>query len=113
MNLEELRALCLSMPHATEDVKWGHDLCFCIAEKMFLVTVLERNPASASFKVDDDEFDILKEKEGFMPAPYLARYKWIYVDDINRLSTKDWEHYVEQSYKLIKSKLPKKIRACL
>jgi predicted DNA-binding protein (MmcQ/YjbR family) len=48
-----------------------------------------------------------------MPAPYLARYKWIYVDDINRLSTKDWEHYVEQSYKLIKSKLPKKIRACL
>jgi len=113
MNLEQLRTLCLSMPHATEDVKWGQDLCFCIAEKMFLVTVLERNPASASFKVSDEEFSEISDKPGFKPAPYMARHKWIYVDDINRISANEWERFVRQSYTLVKAKLPKKLQTQL
>jgi predicted DNA-binding protein (MmcQ/YjbR family) len=113
MNLEQLRTLCLSMPHATEDVKWGQDLCFCVAEKMFLVTVLESNPASASFKVSDEDFELLQEKPGLKPAPYMARHKWIYVNDISRLSDNEWKYYVQQSYNLVKAKLPKKLQATL
>jgi predicted DNA-binding protein (MmcQ/YjbR family) len=48
--------------------------------------------------------------EGFIPAPYLSRYKWIYVDDINRLTKKQWEYYAGQSYQLIASKLPMKTK---
>ena len=40
MNIEQLRKYCLSFPHATEDVKWGNDLCFCVGGKMFCVTGL-------------------------------------------------------------------------
>jgi predicted DNA-binding protein (MmcQ/YjbR family) len=38
MNIEQLRKFCLSFPGATEDIKWGADLCFCVGEKMFCVT---------------------------------------------------------------------------
>ena len=35
MNIEQLRKFCLSFPGATEDIKWGNDLCFCVGKKMF------------------------------------------------------------------------------
>ena len=38
MNIEHLREYCLSFPGATEDVKWGSDLCFSVGAKMFCVT---------------------------------------------------------------------------
>lgn len=108
MNIERLRALCLTLPHTKEDVKWEKDLCFLIGEKMFCVTGLEGD-FGASFKVPDEEFDQLCAIDGIIPAPYLARYKWVYVQDSNALPPNQWEHYVTQSYDLIKSKLPKKV----
>jgi len=41
MDIEQVRAYCLSFPHATENVQWGNDLVFKIAGKMFAVAVLE------------------------------------------------------------------------
>ena len=38
MNIEQLRKYCLAFPGATEDVKWGSDLCFSVGAKMFAVT---------------------------------------------------------------------------
>lgn len=109
MNIESLREYCLSLPHVIEDVKWGHDLCFCIAEKMFCVTHMEK-PHSTSFKVKDDEFDEMSSKEGLIPAPYMARHKWVMAKDLSVLNDKDWKHYIKQSYELVKAKLPAKLR---
>ena len=108
MNIEALREFCKSLPSVTEDVKWGDDLCFCIGEKMFCVTNLSGS-FSVSLKVKDDEFDVLSNSEGITPAAYVARYKWITINDANKFSKKQWEHYVQQSYYLVKAKLPKKI----
>jgi predicted DNA-binding protein (MmcQ/YjbR family) len=107
MNIEDLRAFCLSLPHATEDIKWGNDLCFCIAGKMFCVTGLTP-PMKVSMKVRDDEFEELSSSEHIIPAPYVARYKWILVEEAARFSRKEWEHYIRQSYELVKGKLSKK-----
>jgi predicted DNA-binding protein (MmcQ/YjbR family) len=112
MNIEQLRKLCFSLPHTTEDVKWDNDLCFLIGEKMFCVTGLERS-FSASFKVKDEEFNKLIEMDGIIPAPYLARYKWVLVENSSTLTKKEWELYISQSYEMIKSKLPKRILAQL
>jgi predicted DNA-binding protein (MmcQ/YjbR family) len=57
MNLEILRELCLRMSGATEGIKWEKDLCFMVGEKMFLITVLDASPTSASFKVKDEDFE--------------------------------------------------------
>src|SRR5678816_1938685 len=73
------------------------DLCFSVAGKMFCVAALD-GPLSVSFKVKDDEFDELSDSPGIRPAPYVARYKWVLVEEIDRLSRKEWEHYVKQSY---------------
>jgi predicted DNA-binding protein (MmcQ/YjbR family) len=116
MNAEKLRAICKKLPHVTEDIKWGHDLCFCIAEKMFLVMGVDGVPVSASFKVKDEEFEELcnpaspvGRRKAFKPAPYVARYKWVLVEDIKTLSEKEWKQRAETAYELIKAKLPKAV----
>jgi predicted DNA-binding protein (MmcQ/YjbR family) len=108
MDIEKLRDICLKLPKATEDIKWGNDLCFCVAGKMFCVAGLE-GPLSVSFKVRDDEFDELSSSPGMRPAPYVARYKWVLVEDVDKLNRKEWEQYVKQSYDLVRAKLPKKL----
>ncbi len=110
MNTEDIRQLCQSLPAVTEDIKWGHDLVFSIGAKMFCVVGLDEVPVSASFKVTDDEFDEMSNRKGFKPAPYVAKYKWVFTEDINHLSKSEWKKYIRQSYDLVKSKLPAKIR---
>jgi predicted DNA-binding protein (MmcQ/YjbR family) len=110
MSLEDLRAICKSLKGVTEDIKWEDHLCFNIGGKMFLITSTGPAPQSASFKVDDENFQTLTDKQGFIPAPYLARYKWVQVDDISSLNKKQWREYAEKSYRLIGSKLPAKVK---
>lgn len=97
MTIEELQSICKKQKGMTEDIKLENHLCFDVGEKMFLVTSPDTIPHSASFKVSDEEFDELPQKEGFTPAPYLARYKWVHIDGIKRLSKKQWEYYADQS----------------
>jgi hypothetical protein len=28
--------MCISLPHATEDIKYGNDLCFSVGNKIFV-----------------------------------------------------------------------------
>jgi predicted DNA-binding protein (MmcQ/YjbR family) len=110
MDIDEIREFCLSLPAATEDVKWGADLCFCVGAKMFCVVGLEA-PATMTFKVRDEEFDTLCETEDFVPAPYVARYKWVaFTDEDSRRAfpADRLKQYIEQSYNLVREKLPKK-----
>src|SRR5215210_7505460 len=108
MDIEWLRKFCLSLPATSEDIKWGNDLCFLVAGKMFCVAGLD-NPQKIAFKVPDEIFEELSTTQGFIPAPYMARAKWVVVQDISRLSQKEWKEYIQQSYFLVKKKLPKKI----
>ena len=107
MDIEWLRNFCLSLPKTTEDVKWGNDLCFLIAGKMFCVTGTGAQ-MMASFKCDEEDFNKLCEREGIIPAPYMARNKWVQVQKTSALSKSEWEAYIKKSYRLVSSKLPKK-----
>ena len=108
MDIETIRNICKDLPHVTEDIKWGDDLCFMIGEKMFCVSNLNP-PLKVSLKVTDEEFAELSNSPGIIPAPYVARYKWILVEDMSRFTSKEWRHYITQSYNLVKAKLPKKV----
>jgi len=110
MDTEGIRNICKMLPAVTEDIKWGHDLVFSVGSKMFCVVGMDELPVSASFKVLDEEFEVISSRPGFKPAPYVAKYKWVFVDDINRLTKKQWEGFIRQSYQLVKDKLPKKIK---
>jgi predicted DNA-binding protein (MmcQ/YjbR family) len=112
MNIEIIRNICRALPSATEGIKWGNDLCFMIGDKMFCVITLE-SPSRVSLKVKDEEFEELTNLNGIVPAPYVARHKWILVEQISIFSKKEWEFYIHQSYLLVRSKLPKKKMAQL
>jgi predicted DNA-binding protein (MmcQ/YjbR family) len=111
MNIQDLQKICKSFRGVTEDIKWENHLCFNVGGKMFLITAPDNVPQSATFKVSDEDFETLPEREGFIPAPYMARYKWIYVDDIKRLNKDEWKQYLKQSYELVFAKLPGKVKA--
>ena len=112
MNIDTIRKICGKLPGVTEDIKWGNDLCFLVAEKMFCVSSLD-GPTKISFKVKDEEFDTLSNRPGIIPAPYVARYKWILVEKMTVFTKKEWEKYILQSYDLVRSKLPKQIQGKL
>ena len=110
MTIEEIRDYCLKLPGVTEDIKWEHDLVFSVGEKMFCVVGLDQSPVTASFKVRDDEFEEICTWPGFKPAPYVAKYKWVWIEDINKMKKADWKKYLQQSYELVKNKLSLKLR---
>ena len=112
MNAEAIRKICLSLPAATETIKWGADLVFSVGDKMFLVTSFDE-PFKCSFKVADEAFEEMSCREGFIPAPYLARAKWVLACNDAKLSLKEWEAFIKASYDLVVQKITKKQRGLL
>jgi predicted DNA-binding protein (MmcQ/YjbR family) len=110
MHIEDIKAICEEMPQVTTDIKWGNDLVFSIGGKMFCVVGLDQSPTTASFKVTDGEFEEMCNRPGFKPAPYVAKYKWVFVEDIKKMKSAAWKKYLQQSYELVKAKLPPKIK---
>lgn len=110
MTIEDLQGICRDLPLVTQDIKWGHDLVFLIGGKMFCVAGLDQSPVSASFKVTEEEFEVMSQWPGFKPAPYVAKYKWVLIEDISKMSLTQWKHYTNQSYELVKAKLAPKIK---
>jgi predicted DNA-binding protein (MmcQ/YjbR family) len=110
MELQSLLDFCLALPGCTQDIKWGQDLCLSVGAKMFLCLGPDNHPVTASFKVEPEEFEELCLREGFRPAPYLAKHHWVHLDDINRLNMKDWKIRMAASYQLVFDKLPKKMQ---
>jgi predicted DNA-binding protein (MmcQ/YjbR family) len=107
MTIEALRAFCRKLPQVTEDIKWGHDLCFCVAGKMFSVVSLER-PHSISFKCTPESFGELVERPGIIPAPYMARNMWVQEEELGEaLERREIEALVKTAYDLVVAKLPK------
>lgn len=108
--LETILAFGEKLPGTSTDVKWEHHICLNVGDKMYLITTPDANPINASVKVSDEKFDHFLEKEGVRSAPYLGRYKWIEIDDINRFSVCEWETLVKEAHQLIAAKLSVKKR---
>ena len=107
MNIEQLRKFCLSFPGATEDVKWGADLCFSVGAKMFCVTGAD-SMGGLSLKCTPEKFEELIERKGIDPAAYVGRYKWVHIDDLNAVTAAELKSLIEKSYQLVFDKLPPK-----
>ncbi|AEE50110.1 MmcQ/YjbR family DNA-binding protein [Haliscomenobacter hydrossis] len=113
MHIEQLRTLCLALPGTSEGIKYGDQLCFMVMGKVFCSSNV-KNLDKANFKVDDEIFEELCEREGIVPAPYGgAKFKWVQVTHFDGLSDAEWQHFIQQAYQLVKAKLPKKVQASL
>ncbi len=110
MDIDDLRQFCLSFPHATEDVKWENDLAFCIGKKMFTVIGLEPANISISFKCTIEKFAELVEKDGIIPAQYVARYHWVTLQKSDAIERGELKDLIKISYQIVWEKLPKKLQ---
>ena len=114
MNVDWVRRYCLSLPHTTEQVQWGHDLVFKIAGKMYAAMPLEPPfDVWLSLKCTPEEFAELTERPGIIPAPYMARAHWIAQESDDALPVAETRRLLRQSYELVVAKLPQKTRAAL
>ena len=114
MNIEALQKYCLSFPSATEGIKWENDLAFMVAGKMFAVVALDPSEnGRLSFKCTPEEFALLIEREGIIPAPYMARNHWVSVTDFKALTQAECKRLLRNSYDMVRAKLPRKVQASL
>jgi len=113
MNTDSVREFCLAMSHVTESVQWGNDLVMKVGGKMFAVMALEPASVWLSFKCTPEDFAELTERRGIIPAPYVARYYWVALENQDALTTAELKHQLRRSYELVFEKLPKKVRSAL
>lgn len=114
MTHESIRAFCLKLPGASENLQWGDDLVFKIAGKMFAVMGLgEHTEGGIAFKCTPEEFAALIELEDVIPAPYLARAHWVRLRRFDALPPSELKKRLRNSYEIVIAGLPKKTRAGL
>jgi predicted DNA-binding protein (MmcQ/YjbR family) len=110
--LAKIKAHCAKLPGATSDIKWGKDLCYSIGGKMFAVMCESGEHANTlSFKVDDHRFLELTDRKGFIPAPYMARHKWVFIEDVRKVDEREVKELLTRAYEIVRDKLPKSVRA--
>jgi predicted DNA-binding protein (MmcQ/YjbR family) len=111
MNLERLRRHCLSFPAATEQIQWGSDVVFKVGGKMFAVAATEPAGHVLSFKCSDEGFAELLEQDGIVPAPYLARARWVALERFDALGDREIEARIAEAYALAFAKLTRAAQA--
>lgn len=111
MNAETIRKHCQDWPGVAEDIKWGSNLVFSVAGKMFCVLDMAKIESGGSgrlgFKVESERFLELTDRPGIVPAPYLARAHWISLTAHAALPVAETKALIRRSYELVFARLPK------
>jgi predicted DNA-binding protein (MmcQ/YjbR family) len=101
-------AACAALPGAHMDVQWGDDHVWKVGGKMFAVR--GGSSPSFSFKATDIAFEALTSTGPGVPAPYLARAKWVWFADLATQDEAEVAHWLKTAHGLIAGKLTKKLQ---
>lgn len=106
---DALANFCRALPGVTEDIKWGHTLCFSVGGKMFVSFEMTHGDPF-DFKTDPIPFRALAQQPGFEPAPYMARFNYLRVNDRRALAQAELERWLREAYLVVRDQLPQKVR---
>lgn len=110
MDIEWLRRICLAFANTSEQVQWGYDLVFKVHGKMFAIAPLEPARVVLSFKCGDERFAELTERPEIIPAPYLARAKWVALETTGAVGKEELAELLRDSYEMVLAKIPKRLK---
>ena len=113
MSPEAFHAAAMALPAATMTVQWGDDQVYKVGDKMFAVMGPGAAQGGVSFKVSDVAFEVLTQTGRAIPAPYLARAKWVKLDDLAAFDDAEVADWLKTAHALVAAKLTKKVRAQL
>ncbi|MEP2617533.1 MAG: MmcQ/YjbR family DNA-binding protein [Marinomonas sp.] len=111
MTYDEFNQFCGSLPVTTHVVQWGNSQVWKVGGKMFAVGGWNKDGAPAfTFKTSDLNYEFLRNKEGYRPAPYLASrgMKWIQQFEGTKDLDEELKYYIEESYRIVSLGLTKK-----
>jgi len=112
MTREEFDTYCSSLKSTSHVIQWGDASVWKIGGKIFAICPSwgDGDQHKISFKCSDLNYQILCELPGIIPAPYLARAKWVQIQDENAMSDDDIKDYIKAAYQIIAKKLTKKVQ---
>lgn len=108
-------AYCGSLRSTSHVEQWGGASVWKVGGKIFaLCSRWGAGPHERiSFKCSDLTFQILCEQDGIVPAPYLARAKWVQIENPDAMQDDDLKRYIEAAHGIIAAKLTKAQRKAL
>lgn len=112
MTPKQVEAAALALPGATVSIQWGDDHIYKVGGKMFAGMGGGKSPA-LSFKCTDLSYEMLIQRDGIMPAPYMARAKWVQLTTLSAMDGDELKKRLAEAHRLIAEKLPKKLRETL
>lgn len=112
MTRSEFDAFCKSLPATTNVVQWGNASVWKVGGKIFALCSKwgDGSHDKVGFKCSDLSYALLIQQPGLLPAPYLARAKWVQLAENGALCDDDLKAYIETAHALIAGKLTRKTR---
>ncbi len=114
MTCEDYHTFCAALPAATHVVQWGGSHVWKVGGKVFAIGSRDDNDGQAAitFKVSHIAYEMLKDRPGLRPAPYLAArgFKWIQHYAPPGLDDGDLKDYLRQSHQIVSLGLTKKLQ---
>lgn len=110
MNIEQLRAWCLSKPDVEETFPFGEDTpVYKVGGKIFLLTGFEYNPCQFNVKCDPELAVELRERYPCVePGYHMNKKHWNTITCDGSVPDKLLREWIDHSYELIRKSLPKK-----
>ena len=106
MRPKQIDTFCGKLPAATRTVQWEGVIVFKVGGKMFcLIAPDDHSVGRISFKSAPEHYDALSRSPGFRPAPYLARAKWVSVDNPKALTDREMKAYIARAHAVIAAAL--------
>ena len=66
-----------------------------------------------SVKTTPEKFAELTERQGIIPAHYVARYHWITIEDSKAVTSAELKELIRESYQMVFDKLPAKVKKAI
>ena len=112
MNVEDIRAYCLSKPGTTESFPFDNEtLVLKVMNKIFAIIPLEATELSISLKCDPERVIELREMyTGVRPGWHLNKPHWNSVVADGSFTESDLMEWIDHSYDLIVASLPRKLK---
>ncbi|MGH1349700.1 MAG: MmcQ/YjbR family DNA-binding protein [Methyloligellaceae bacterium] len=109
MTREEFDKFCQKFKSVTNVIQWGNATVWKVGGKIFAICSHwgEGEQQKIAFKCSDMAYMVLIEQEGIIPAPYLARAKWVQLQSSDAMSDEDIKSHIEAAYEIICAKLTK------
>lgn len=113
MTRNEFDNICRALPKTTHVEQWGGASVWKVGGKIFAVCSNwgSGDHIKISFKCSDLAYAILRQQPSIIPAPYLARAKWVQLETALAMKDQDIRDYIGTAYRLVAAKLTKAKRA--